>query len=243
MSLGTAVHQVLENLGKLPREARFAKDLLGEFVIEFEKFRGEKGGFRSKEEEEEFYARGREMIKGVMEDHAFFENLTIKEASYYKGNMIPNYYIDEKENLILCGSIDWIEFLPETNELRVIDLKTGKNDESDDSMQLPIYKLILENLQNKWKVKEGAYYYLDRHELVIKAIDDQKVKSKLIEVGKQIKSMRYDNEYNPRPDPLNYFKCPRGESGCFSCTPFEKIMRGEAKYVGRSIYDADAYLI
>jgi len=31
----------------------------------------------------------------------------------------------------------------------VVDFKTGKNEEKEDSRQLPIYKILLDNLQNK----------------------------------------------------------------------------------------------
>jgi hypothetical protein len=38
------------------------------------------------------------------------------------------------------------------------------------------------------------------------------------------------------------FDCPRGEAGCFSCKPFEKILKGEAEFVGQGEYQ-DLYLI
>ena len=51
--------------------------------------------------------------------------------------------------------------------MRIIDFKTGRNDEDEDSFQLPIYYLLLTNLQKEngknkiYNIKEAAYWYLD----------------------------------------------------------------------------------
>ena len=50
---------------------------------------------------------------------------------------------NEEENIILNGKIDWLEYVPEDDSIRVIDFKTGKNDEKEGSLQLPIYILLL----------------------------------------------------------------------------------------------------
>ena len=39
------------------------------------------------------------------------------------------------------------------------------------------------------------------------------------------------------------FICPRGSEGCFACSPYEKILKGEAEYVGVGGYGQDMYLI
>jgi len=39
------------------------------------------------------------------------------------------------------------------------------------------------------------------------------------------------------------FLCPQGLAGCFACKPFEKIIKGEAKYVGVGEYNQDLYMI
>jgi hypothetical protein len=33
---------------------------------------------------------------------------------------------------------------------------------------------------------------------------------------------------------LNVMKCPQGEAGCFFCKPFEKIVAGQAEFVGEN---------
>ena len=63
--------------------------------------------------------------------------------------MLPHYYLNDTDNIILCGKVDWIEYLDEVDGLRVIDFKTGRNEEKEESLQLPIYQLLLHNLQRE----------------------------------------------------------------------------------------------
>ena len=42
---------------------------------------------------------------------------------------------------------------------------------------------------------------------------------------------------------LNRFRCPEGEKGCFACKPFEKIIAGDAEFVGVGGYRQDIYII
>jgi hypothetical protein len=39
------------------------------------------------------------------------------------------------------------------------------------------------------------------------------------------------------------FLCPRGEAGCFACRPFEKILKGEAEYIGVGEMKQDLYMV
>ena len=39
------------------------------------------------------------------------------------------------------------------------------------------------------------------------------------------------------------FDCPRGAAGCFACRPFEKILKGEAEFIGVGGYGQEMYMI
>ena len=147
--------------------------------------------------------------------------------------MPPNFFLSEEDNIILCGKIDWLEYVPEDDSVRVIDFKTGKHDEKEDSLQLPIYRLILNELQKR-KVTGASYWYLDRDNAPISVILPEIKESygKVLEIAKKVKEIREKKEY----------LCPRGEKGCFACQPFEKILKDEAEYVGQSDWQ-DLYIV
>lgn len=231
MSLGVAVHNVLENLVNFKREERFARDLLADYEQNWSKVSGKIGGFTSAEQEAEFKERGQQMIERVMANHGPLDGLTI---NFYKGDMLPNYWLNgEEDNILLCGKVDWIEYLPD-DTLRVIDFKTGKHDEKEGSLQFPIYHLLLANLQKR-KVSSAAYWYIDRDdELKEVAMPSVEESFKMVyEVAKQVKEAREKNQY----------KCPNGTAGCVHCLPYEKILKGEAEFVGTGEYRQDLYII
>jgi hypothetical protein len=41
-----------------------------------------------------------------MNDFSILKNKTIAEKDYYTGGLLPNFYLSENENIILCGNID-----------------------------------------------------------------------------------------------------------------------------------------
>lgn len=165
LSLGVAVHNVVEGLGRYKAEERFAEPLLPVFEKEWAKVTGKKGGFVDAETEAEAKARGEQMIERVAKSPGPLLNKTVRLPETHNG-MPPNFYLSEEDNIILCGKIDWLEYLPPNDSLRVIDFKTGKNEENDDSLQLPIYLLILNALQKR-AVDSAAYWYLDRDDGIV----------------------------------------------------------------------------
>lgn len=272
MSLGSAVHAVIEPLAELRSDDRKklieAKPLsLGEGfglgVVEggllekfnnvWKKYSGLMGGFESAEEEQEYKERGLKMIQNVIENPGPIINKTVK---FYNGDFIPNIYLSEQENIILCGLVDWVEYLEDKDMLRVIDFKTGLRDEKDDSMQLPIYKILVESLQKR-KVENGAYWYLDRDKFYkIKEVldeDVEEVKKKLLEIGLQIKEKK--SAKNSQEMESN-FKCKYGEGGegCKYCREVELIYQFDkgqlsidnvplVKYLGVGEYKQDLYFV
>ncbi|MFA6552428.1 MAG: PD-(D/E)XK nuclease family protein [Candidatus Paceibacterota bacterium] len=224
LSLGGAVHETVEGLAKYRAEERFKQPIAKMFEENWEKISGKRGGFKDKSEEEEIKERGRKMIKRVIAHPGPLLNKTVK-IKEGKNGMPPNFFLSEDDNIILCGKIDWLEYVPEDDSVRVIDFKTGKNDEKEDSLQLPIYRLILNELQKR-KVTGASYWYLDRDDVPTPVIlpEIKEAREKVLAIAKKVKDTREKKEY----------LCPRGEKGCFACQPFEKILKGEAEFVGQS---------
>lgn len=240
LTLGIAVHKVIEDLKKIKSDARekeIKENLLNNFEKEWKKYNGKKGGFETEEEEKGFYERGEEMLQKIIDNPKILLNKIIPQSYFYKGDIVPNYYLSEDENIILCGSIDWIEYL-ESDAIRIVDFKTGRNDEDDDSFQLPIYYLLILNLMKQnskkvYSVVESAYWYLDHDnkkensthkEFHIVKIDDKKLESihetekKILELGIQIKNLREKGVYVCKNEKSE------GE-GCRSCRDFERVYK------------------
>ncbi len=234
LSLGSAVHATLEALKTVPSEERLRRDLLADFEKEWEaSASGKKGGFTSAEEEADAKARGRAMIERVIKNPGPLGKKTIK-LKEPENNMPPNFYLNKEENIILCGVIDWLEYVKADDTIRIIDFKTGKNEESDDSLQLPIYLLLLNELQKR-RVSGVAYWYLEKNNAPteIALPDAVKAREKVLALARRVKDARENRAYD----------CPRGPSGCFACQPYEAILRGEAEYLGIAGYGQDAYLV
>ncbi|MEK7135974.1 MAG: PD-(D/E)XK nuclease family protein [Patescibacteria group bacterium] len=231
LSLGIAVHEVVENLLNFPASDRPKQPLFANFDLAWLKISGQKGGFVDEDEEEQYRIRGRKMIERVMAHPGPLLNKAIKLPEHENG-MPPNFYLSEEENIILCGKIDWLEYLPETDSLHVIDFKTGKNEEAGDSLQLPIYLLLLNNLQKR-KVTKASYWYLETEDDLkpILLPDSAEAFEKVFDVALQVKKAREGNN----------FECRNG--GCFNCKPFEKILAGEAEYLGIGGYGQDIYYV
>lgn len=249
LALGVAVHEVVEGLARFPVEKRFDRDLLAELKTAWTKVSGLKGGFKSPEEEAAAFARAETMIRRVLEHPEPLLEKTVKLAGG-KNDMPPNFYLTEEDNIILCGKIDWLIWKPEDDSLHILDFKTGKNEEGGESLQLPIYQLLLSHLQKR-KVTGASYWYLDRDDKPIE-VDLPTVEEsfeKVIGVARQVAEAR---ARAAKEGADKVFICPRvadgsvsadGSGGCFACKPFEKILRGEAKYIGVGEYNQDLYMI
>lgn len=233
LSLGIAVHGTLEGLARYKAEERFLKPLENSFEEEWKKVSGKQGGFKSIEEESGAKERGRNMILRVAKNPGPLARKTIKLPKVHN-DMPPNFFLSEDENIILNGKIDWLEYIPENDSIRVIDFKTGRNEEKENSLQLPIYILLLNNLQKR-KISGAAYWYLDRDDDPISAeLPDIKESYKnVLEIARKVKIAREKKEFN----------CPKGEGGCFACRPFEKILQGEAEFVGLGGYGQEMYIV
>lgn len=228
LALGQAVHEVIESLSVLPVEKRFDVSLIEKFNTVWKKVSGKKGGFLNDEVEHVYKSRGEEMLRKVMKNPGPLKNLAVKI------NMdLPYYWLSEEDNIILCGKIDWLEYLEKSESVHIIDFKTGKKAEDKKSLQLPIYYLLVSNTQKR-KVEKASYWYIDKSDEPIeqKLPDMEKSYKKVLKIAKEISLARK----------LNRFVCPH-KTGCYKCKPLEKVINKEAEFVGVNEYKQDMYVL
>ncbi len=214
-SLGLSVHQAIEELSPLPVKERVNLPLKDRFDEIWDDFSGKKGGFISKKQEEEFKKRGELMIDRVVNSD-FLEKPSIE----IKEN-IPNIDLIPEEDIKLVGSLDWIRVMPDGG-FHIIDFKTGKNKESNNSLQLPIYN-ILASEKLDGEVKKFSYWYLNSEdELTDKKLGSLEesieiIKDKALEIKDHVENNNYPCHYNGK---------------CFSCGDYDKIFNGQAEFLG-----------
>lgn len=242
MSLGIAVHEVLEGLSAYKAEDRMKHDLRAKFEESWEKVTGKQGGFTSAKEEEEFKMRGKDMINIVIRNPRFIPNKCLRLK---RDTMPPNFYLSEEDNIILNGLVDWIEYLPLTDSLHIIDFKTGKHEEKEGSLQLPIYLLLCNALQKR-KVTKASYWYLESDKFVTKELPDlDTAKKDVLAVAQKVKDARDRAKQGE-----DVFVCPQGKydgtrGGCTHCRVYEYIIAHDTdkvEYIGVGGYGQDMYL-
>lgn len=229
LALGQAVHEVIENLSEIKTNLRFKTPLLEKFDQVWKKFSGKNGGFWDKDSEFKYYSRGQVMLSRIQNNPGPIADLAIKI-----NQDLPQYWLSEKDNVILCGKLDWLRYFPDTDSVEIIDFKTSKHDESNDSLQLPIYYLLATHCQNR-PVTAASYWYLESSDTLTPKIlpDPLESEQKILKIAQKIKLQRA----------LQKFDCPAGESGCRACRDYEKVLRGEAEFVGVDNYKADVYIL
>ena len=227
LALGQVVHDVVEALSTIPVEERFVTDPLETYNNTWEKVSGKKGGFHSDEQEQRFKARGREMIQRVKKNPGPLKNLAVKISQE-----LPHYWISEDDNIVLCGKIDWLEYLKDSDSVHIIDFKTSKKEESEDSLQLPIYLLLVKNTQKR-EVEKASYWYLDLDKGLKeqKLPDDKSAHDRVMKIAKELKLRKS----------LDKLDCLQG--GCFYCEPLERVLKGEGEKVAESTYGQDIYIL
>ncbi len=201
LALGQIVHEIIESLSVLPTEERFKESLIAKFDKAWQKVTGKKGGFSSDEQEQKYKKRGEEMLRRVMKNPGPLKNLAVKIKMD-----LPHFWLSEADNIILCGKVDWLEYFPDTDTVHILDFKTGKNDEDGESLQLPIYRLLVANCQKREAVK-ASYWYLERNDEPTEQVlpNIEAAREKVLKIAKEIKLARK----------LEVFKCPQ-QTGCSS---------------------------
>lgn len=227
LALGQVVHDVIESLSKLPAEERFAKPLADIYEESWKKVSGKKGGFRSEEDEDAAKKRGAAMLARVA---AHPEPLTQKAIKIRQD--LPYFWLSEEDNIILCGKIDWLQYHEDTDSVHILDFKTGKFDEDPDSLQLPIYTLLVANVQTR-AIDGASYWYLDRDDAPTPMTlpSGEEAKKRIMEIAQKVQLARK----------LERFVCKQ-KDGCRNCLPYESILAGRAEFVGTGGYNQDIYI-
>ncbi|HLB60507.1 MAG TPA: PD-(D/E)XK nuclease family protein [Patescibacteria group bacterium] len=227
LSLGKVVHDVIESLSVLPVERRFDESLVVRFDESWKNVSGMRGGFSSEEVEHRYKQRGKEMIQRVMNHPGPLKNRAVKIRQD-----LPWYWLSEQDGIILCGRIDWLEYLPESESVHIIDFKTGREKENDGSLQLPIYQLLAMNCQSR-PVTKASYWYLGSNDYPqqVTLPDAETSRGELLSIAGRIKLARQ----------LEKFACPT--NGCRACRPYEAVLSGRALHVGLDEYGKDLYVI
>ena len=219
LALGQAVHEVLEALSVLPIEERFTTDL---------KVRYDRAWSKLPEVFRDGYDRGWNMLQRVANNPGPLLNKAIKIRQD-----LPYFWLSEDDNIILCGKIDWLEYLPETDSVGILDFKTGKYDEDPESLQLPIYLLVASRCQTR-PVTKASYWYVDRDDApkIMHLPDPQDSHAKLLNIAKKIALARK----------LKHFVCPQN-GGCRACFELEAVVAGKGKYIGTDNIKRDVYIL
>lgn len=227
LALGQVVHEVIESLSGTPTDKRFSESLLIPFNQMWSKLSGKRGGFRDPSTEERYKNEGEEMLRRVMNHPGPVANLAVKLKED-----LPHYWLSETDEIILCGKIDWLEYFPNTDSVHIIDFKTSKSEEESSSLQLPIYYLLASNTQKRAVTKASYWYLRLNDDLTPKELPNlEDAHTEVLELAKKVRLARK----------LGVFKCKDGN--CKYCEPFEKVIRGEAEYVGVSTYNQDVYIL
>jgi hypothetical protein len=121
LALGQAVHEAIEAISILPTQTRFSESLVVKFNHIWEKVSGEKGGFFDADVEAGYKNRGEEMLLRIMKNPGPLANAAVKIKE-----PLPHFWISEEKNIILCGKVDWLEYIPATDSVHIIDFKTSK---------------------------------------------------------------------------------------------------------------------
>jgi ATP-dependent helicase/DNAse subunit B len=225
--LGQKVHSVLESLSLLPAAERFNKPLSEKFNKEWNELGNFKKAFRDENQLIDFEKAGKKMIKMIEDNPGPLKNLAVKIRE-----SLPQLWLSEEDNIILCGKIDWLEYLEKEKGVRLIDFKTGRNKEVRSSLQLPIYRLLVENCQSH-DVLGASYWYLrsDKEPEDINLPGSKESKEMVLDTALKVKRAR-DN---------NSFSCPH--NGCRYCEPYERILKGEGELIGQGEHGNDLYVL
>lgn len=187
--------QTFENLKKCLSNAWFS-----EIDVSKEPPLGKTGGFENLEHERKVYLDSLYLLKNFLKIEKvspslfFLPTKNIRDSfDDYKNLIKP---IDDK--FFVSGKFDRVDKLKNGN-LKVIDFKTGKNDQ--DYFQLKFYKVLAELNFNK-KVDIVSFYYLDKKKVKsynVSKVDTGEIKNRILE---KINIIRDTKEFPAEPNRL-----------------------------------------
>ncbi|PIU03987.1 hypothetical protein COT44_00490 [Candidatus Shapirobacteria bacterium CG08_land_8_20_14_0_20_39_18] len=212
LALGQAVHDTLEQFLKLIPAERNKEELLKMLEIVWSNLKDEKGGYVSETEEKEYHE------KAVLMLERFWKHEHFKTAEKFK---IPDFpKVELGNDLILTGKLDWIE--KDNDTYHLIDFKTGKNEEREDSKQLPIYAVLISNILGSSNIKT-SYWYLDH--------DDELTSAPFGNIEETTKDLTQRGNILKLVRQTNSFRCKSGGESCWACKDMLAVAKGKGKLV------------
>lgn len=230
LSLGQAIHKVIDELSTIDTNSRFDTPLVDRFESVWKTLSGVRGGFFSEEEEKAYKDRGYKIIEMLSQHPGPLARKTVKIKEE-----TPYYWFSENDEIILCGKIDWLEYHQDTDSVSIVEFKTGKHDEQDGSLQLPIYVLLAQHSQKR-PVSGVLYWYVDKSTMPksLPMPDIDAAQKKIAEIGSRIKLARQ----------LSHFKCAKDEkNGCIHCAPLAAVVSGKGTFVGLGDFKEEVYVL
>jgi len=210
--LGQNIHDILDQFLRLPAEERTKQELERIFETIWNLTSGEKGGFLSKEQEESYKSRGKAMIERFCQNKHFWQKEPVKIPGFLKRDL--------GEDLILVGKLDWIE--KDGDGYKIVDFKTGKNEEREDSWQMPIYALLASHILKTTKIT-ACWWYLDKDEDLTACV--------LPDLEKSLAAIKQKGEIIKLARQTNSFRCQSGKESCWACRDYLAIYQGKGKLV------------
>lgn len=227
LTLGDVVHTSIDEFTKLPVEQRNGPALKNIFDHLWPENFGLMGGFGNPALEENYKQRAKEMLNKFYKNKEYSFKVPLKIYA----ETTPKISLYPEKNIVLSGKTDWVEELPDKS-LFVLDFKTGKRKEKEDSLQLPIYAYYVAKIRNQ-KVSQVGYWYLQSdEEPVVLNTDD-------LGLGRRIKEVIDLSLIILDTTVSNSFVCRDGT--CRWCCPYEEVLKGKAKLV-KSTWNKDWYL-
>ncbi len=230
LALGQVVHGILEDLATLPSHERFHTPLVNKLDIAWTAVTGKKGGFVDDQQETTFKQKAHDMLTRIQNNPGPLLNKAVRLKQD-----LPYYWFSEELSVILCGKVDWIEYIEDSDSIHVIDFKTGGKRERESSLQLPMYLLLLQNTQNR-RVSKMSYWHLqlDDAPTEVQMPDASSAHEEIMKIAKRIKLARQ----------LNHFSCSLDEkTGCKHCAPYEAVIKGRGEFVGVGEYNKEVYIL
>lgn len=213
LALGIVFERVVKRVRTEPEEFRTQEFALSQFervfAVWYKAF-----SFKNSSQVSEFKERGIRLVKRFMNNPHFVFGKT-----FFQDFLGVDYPL--KPNVVICGNADWIEKNPD-GTLIVVDFKTGSRQEKEDSLQLPIYKYLVEN-KFGLPVSRTFYWYLERdeqpREVFLNSYEDS-IKRMFSVCEKVLDGLKNDQ-----------LKCVSQDFSCNFCQPFLMIKKGLARHV------------